>query len=170
MTLVVSLGLYNFFYDQPDKLPAAVASLVEAGYTTLVREIVSSSRELGSARVLEVNRQKRSVKSRWLDAAEAKPILADVGKVYAKHDTFVSFSWDRLDAIGAYEVHPLALTLDGPTAPPPEGIELPGVSERLHTADLKASLRNWGARDPQARGATAFHKLAQKHRLIVHRA
>lgn len=172
MTLVVDLGLERFFYDNPDSLPIAVASLVEQGYTTLVREIVAPSEDaaLAQARVLEVRRHEGAVQSRWLDAPEAKSILSDVRKAYAKHDTYASFSWSELDTLPAYNVQPLALTLDGAEKPPPEGILLPGVEGRVRVVDLARSIRNWASRNAQARVATALHKLAQKHRLIVHSA
>jgi hypothetical protein len=171
MTLVVNLGLERFFYGEPDALPLAVASLVEAGYTTLVREIIfAQGRSLEGAKILEVSRQDGEARSRFLSEDEAKPILADIKKVFDKHDTYASFSWDQLDRMPAYDIQPLALTLDGPEKPPDGRIKLPGVSDSMRVRDLTSSIKNWSARHPQARAATALHKLAQKHRLIVHSA
>jgi hypothetical protein len=170
MTLVVDLGLERFYYGDPELRLAGAASLVENGYTTLVHEIVSGSREdLQSAKVLVAYRRADEVVARrWLEAAERRPILADVAKVYARHGSYASFSWDQLEQLGAYDVQPLALVLDGPERPPQEGVTLPGVSTRLRAVSLERSLANWGARHPQARAAAALHKLAQKHRLVVH--
>jgi hypothetical protein len=170
MTLIVDLGLERFYYGDPDARQAAVASLVENGYTTLVHEIVSDPRDdPQSAKVLVAYRRADEVVvRRWLDASERKPIVTDLAKVYKKHGSDASFSWAELEEIGAYDVQPLALVLDGPQKPPRDGIVLPGVSACLRAASLERSLANWSARHPQARAATALHKLAQKHRLVIH--
>jgi hypothetical protein len=170
MTLVVDLGLERFYYNDADARQAAVASLVENGYTTLAHEIVSGPRDdPHSAKVLAAYRRADEVVvRRWLDASERKPILADLVKVCEKHGSYASFSWAELEEIGAYDVQPLALVLDGPRGPPRDGIALPGVSACLRAVSLERSLVNWSARHPQARAAAALHKLARKHRLVIH--
>jgi hypothetical protein len=169
MGLVVDLGLERFYYSDPDTRPIAVASLVERRYTTLVHEIVGEGEDPLRAKVLVAYRRADQVVTwRWLDASERKPILADLAKVHAKHGSYASFSWAELEQIGACDVQPLALVLDGPEKPPNEGVDLPGVTTLLRVVSLERSLHNWGARHPQARAASALHKLAQKHRLIIH--
>lgn len=165
MTLVVDLGLerYNL---QPRDLTAALTSLVKDGHTTLVREVLDLTPDGG--RVFEARRDGDEVTARWLEPAEAAPILDAVRQTYAKHSTYASFSWDELERIGAYDIQSLALTLDG--AVKPRSITLRGDSDAVRVADLERSAANWSARTQQARIAAAFHVLARKHRLIVHSA
>lgn len=173
MTLVVGIGLGNYyqFDDDPEGVRLGLRSLVEGGYTTLVREVFpgpAGSDDLADARVLEVARTAAGVEDRWLAGAGARKLLDTLAATYASHTTYASFVWSQLDRLPAYDVQPLALVLDGDVRPDQKGIVLPGVDQRLRVRDLDVSIRNWSARDAQSKIAAALHRVAKKLRLVVH--
>lgn len=74
---------------------------------------------------------------------------------------------------GEPDARPLAVASfgggwDGPNKPPEGKVDIRGLNEPVCLRDLQRSIKNRSSRHPQARAATAFHKLAQRHRLIVH--
>ena len=171
MTLVVSIGLERFYYDQHQKeREKAVLALVDSGYTNYLCEVFAEGgREtLASASIFRVQKTNAGIEHDWLTDTEAKPIIADIQKVYNTYDTYASFSWKQLDDFDADYIHDLALVLDVPEQT--YRVTLPGIESQHSLISLRRSLLNWQGRNRQAQTAIAFHKLAQKHRLVVHSA
>jgi hypothetical protein len=172
MTLVVSVGLAGLLWDRPEKVDAAVLSLVKRGYTSLVREVVPVDRreDLADARVLEVRREADKVRSRWLAGAEARAILKPLAATYKRHDSMATLAWDTLDRIGAVMISTLALELDGPTALAGGKIRVAGCAKPVPAHGFDEALFNWRSRNKQAQVAAALIGVARKLRLVVHSA
>lgn len=169
MTMVICFGLERFFYDQDDESRVqALQALVELGFTCLLREVFGTSPLLEEGRVLEVRRDRDAVICQWLNDKEAAPILKELRAVFAKHDTFVSFSWDETDEFNI-EMPELALRRDGKVALDKDWT-IPGL--KLRPDNIGDFSRCWlgSGQHPQLRAAKAFLRLAEKHRLLLHSA
>lgn len=167
MTMVICFGLDRFFYDQDDEPRVqALQAFVELGFTSLLREVFGTTPLLEDGRVLEVRRDGDAVVCQWLNDKEAAPILKDLRALFAKHDTYVSFSWDETDEFNI-EMPTLALRRDGEVSLDKEW-PIPGMQLRPH--DIADFSRCWlgSGQHSNVRAAKAFLKLAEKHRLLLH--
>ena len=158
--LVVTLGLGRLRPDaSPEEIEAILVAMVAAGHTTQVREVI----DLDEARVLEVA---AGPVTRWLDDAQAAPVVAAVSQHYRTHGIQIVVTADELRRVGIADVPELALVLDGADAVASPTFALaPDAVMRL--VDIDAALRTWTDKSKIVRRVASLLAIAKQHRLIV---
>jgi hypothetical protein len=170
MGLVVDLGLSRYYDHASEDWPKAVIALVEAGFTTLLRDVITASSDLVGAKVFEARRVGAVIESRWLTPTEAKPLLDELTQLYKNVTSYAAFSWDELEELGVEGIQDLAVLGDG-TIPSPYGkLVLPGHKERTRVMDLNRANRLWDDWNDSANTVCHLMAFALRHRMAVHSA
>jgi hypothetical protein len=104
------------------------------------------------------------VVARFLSKGEAAPVLADLAEVYREHGEQACFPWGRLAELGAWNVQDLAIPADddGPK------LRLTLRDVRVRTVPLAQSQLNWRSGLGDCPVAEQLHRVALRHRLVVH--
>ncbi|MEL6179273.1 MAG: hypothetical protein AAFS10_09975 [Myxococcota bacterium] len=152
MTMVVDIGLERYFSD-PEAHKTALRRLVEEGFTDTVRDFIDGQ-------LYEATRQPGGpVVSGRLKGAEEEAIRAAFALM---PDSYVSFSWDRVDRMDLFHTEELALRLK-------EGAPRHFVidTHRARVTDLRHQYADWQA---QWSLVSRFHRFAARHHMIIHTA
>lgn len=169
MGLTVNIGLRRYFDGREEAQHcAALRALVEGGITKQVRDVFPAAGQT-PRRIHEVRRLRGAIQAKWLPADEAAPILAEIDGLSS---TYAAFAWHQLEALGVDFIQDLAVKCDGEITRPWAGVSFPGITRPVRVIDLSDSLRyNWqGMQHPEAKLAAKMHRVARKHRMVVHSA
>ena len=159
----IDLGLERFYEGDEESWTRALEAIVESGVTNLVRDVIPGAK---SARVYEASRSGGAVAGRWLTAAQAKPLLAEVRRI-AKAGGCVSYSYDELEALGV-ECQALELIYDRKRTGLRDRIALPLSRTPVGVDDLAHTTRQWDDWDKRANLVCTMHDVATRYRLVVH--
>jgi hypothetical protein len=167
MGLCIDLGLSRFYSHDDDNWPKALEALVESKLTDLVRDVIvgpKPKRGKAPMRVYEAKRVRGNVVGRWLDAAEAKPLLAEWNEV-AESGSSANWSWDDFESLSV-DCQELELVYDKKRFLPPDLVTLPGITEQVKCDDLAHTTLQWEDWDDEARIVCVMHDIATRPRLI----
>jgi hypothetical protein len=173
MGITIDLGLSRFYYTDEASWPKALEALVESKLTNTVRDVMPGpkpKRGKRPLRVYEAKRVKTKVVGRWLDDAEATPLLTDWNLV-VKAGGSACWSYDDFEALGI-STQQLELVYDKKPSPLaaliPDLVTLPGVGSDVRCADVTKSTRQWSDFDRECALVCMMHDIATRHRLVVH--
>jgi hypothetical protein len=170
MGLVINIGLERFYRHDDENWPKAITALVEAGFTTLLRDAITPGSDLVGARVFEAKRVGKRVESSWLAPADAAPLLAELRSTYKAVGCSSSFAWHELEALGVHDIQDLAVLGDGAIPSPYGTIVLPGQEDRVRVMDLERANKAWDDWDENSNAVCHLMDFALRHRMIIHSA